>query len=142
MLSFDRDRRPVMSSSTSEAVDAGHDQRESGEGPFLGIFPRFMDLPLELREAIWRHALPASRTINVLVYAFPGLKLAPLNRGELKLGLTQVCFEARRVVKESGYILAFRDEEDSDDPGVWFNPKTDVLDRTMWGPGDEDWAYQ
>lgn len=106
---------------------------EPGAG---GSFPRFMDLPLELREAIWRHALPESRVINVLVYAFPGFKLAPLNRGDLKLALPQVCYESRRVFKESGYILAFRDDDDPHDVGIWFNHKKDVLERTIWGPGE------
>ncbi|KAI0125842.1 hypothetical protein BJ170DRAFT_450601 [Xylariales sp. AK1849] len=102
---------------------------------------QFKDLPPELREMIWRYALPEPRTINVLVYAFPGLKLAPLDRGTLKLVLSQVCFESRRVVKESGYVLAFRDEERPDDPGIWFNPRRDLLERTLWGPG-ENWGLR
>lgn len=129
-----------MTSSNRECGGAGSDHDVSKVFATETIFPRFMDLPLELREAIWRYALPGPREINVLVYAFPGLKLAPLNRHELTLALTQVCYEARRVVRESGYILAFRDEEDPKDPGVWFNPKRDNLERTMWGPGDENWA--
>ncbi|KAH8675931.1 hypothetical protein BX600DRAFT_189880 [Xylariales sp. PMI_506] len=100
---------------------------------------QFTDLPAELRAMIWRRALPEEpRTVRVLVYAFPGFKLAPLNRCELRLTLAHVCFESRRVVRDSGYVLAFRDEDRPDDPGVWFHPKRDVLERTLWGPG-EDW---
>ncbi|KAM0814632.1 hypothetical protein AB5N19_00422 [Seiridium cardinale] len=102
-------------------------------------FPKFMDLPLELREAIWRQALPEPRVVSVLVYAYPGLKLAPLDRGYLKLVLSQVCYESRRIVKECGYILAFKDDDDPSDTGLWFNPKRDILDRTLWGPG-ESWG--
>lgn len=109
--------------------------RESGDGL---AFHRFMDLPLELREEVWRHALPEARTVNVLVYTFPGFKLAPLNRGELKMVLSQVCYESRRVVEKSGYVLAFRDRDDPNDTGVWFHPKRDILERTLWGP--EEWG--
>jgi predicted GNAT superfamily acetyltransferase len=95
-----------------------------------------MDLPLELREMIWRAALPEARTFNALVYASASLKMQILERAPLKMLLTQVCFESRRVVKESGYVLAFRDEDRQDDPGLWFNPRKDVIERTIWGPGD------
>lgn len=59
-----------------------------------------------------------------------------LNRSDLKMTLAHVCFEARRVVKESGYVLAFRDEDEPNDPGVWFHPRRDRIERTIWGPGD------
>jgi hypothetical protein len=120
-------------------LEAGLAMESSGK--CIASFPKFSELPLELREAIWRHALPEPRIIDVLVYAFPGLKLAPLNRGELMLALAQVCYESRRVVRECGYVLAFRDEDDPMDSGVWFNPKRDILERTLWGPG-ENWGLR
>lgn len=101
-------------------------------------FP-LMDLPPELREMVWRAALPGPRTVVVLVYAFPGLKLAPLDAGALALPLARACAEARAAVRAAGYVLAFRDDDDPRDPGVWFNPDVDVLERTLWGRG-EDWA--
>ncbi|KAF7519960.1 hypothetical protein G7054_g12915 [Neopestalotiopsis clavispora] len=106
-------------------------------------FPRFNDLPAELRIAIWKEALPAPRQLTVLVYAFPGFKLAPLNRAETARppALPQTCQEARRVFRESGYVLAFRDEDNAADPGVWFHPGRDVLERTLWGPG-ENWGLK
>ncbi|KAI0432071.1 hypothetical protein F5Y09DRAFT_168017 [Xylaria sp. FL1042] len=96
----------------------------------------FVDLPLEIREIIWRFALPEPRIFNALVWVSAGLKMQLLNRSELKMPLAHACFEARRVVKESGYVLAFRDEDEPEDPGVWFNPKRDRIERTIWGPGD------
>ncbi|KAI1277426.1 hypothetical protein F5Y07DRAFT_85636 [Xylaria sp. FL0933] len=96
----------------------------------------FVDLPLEIREIIWGFALPESRVFNALVWVSAGLKMQLLNRSELKMPLAHACFEARRVVKESGYVLAFRDEDEPEDPGVWFNPKRDRIERTIWGPGD------
>ncbi|KAI0533216.1 hypothetical protein GGR58DRAFT_487658 [Xylaria digitata] len=96
----------------------------------------FVDLPLEVREIIWRFALPESRVFNVLVWVSAGLKMQLLNRSELKMPLAHVCFEARRVVRESGYVLAFRDEDEPEDPGVWFHPRRDRIERTIWGPGD------
>ncbi|KAI0444959.1 hypothetical protein F4803DRAFT_209355 [Xylaria telfairii] len=96
----------------------------------------FVDLPLEIREIIWRFALPEPRDFNVLVWVSAGLKMQLLNRSDLKMTLAHVCFEARRIVKESGYILAFRDEDEPNDPGVWFHPRRDRIERTIWGPGD------
>ncbi|KAI0455440.1 hypothetical protein F5B21DRAFT_503257 [Xylaria acuta] len=96
----------------------------------------FIDLPLEIREIIWRFALPEPRVLNVLVWVSAGLKMQLLNRSDLKMALAHVCFEARRIVKESGYVLAFRDEDEPNDPGVWFHPRKDRIERTIWGPGD------
>lgn len=96
----------------------------------------FTDLPLEIREIIWRFALPERRVFKALVWASTAWKMQLLNRSELKMPLAHACFEARRVVKESGYVLAFRDEDEPDDTGIWFHPKRDYIDRTIWGPGD------
>ncbi|KAI1852239.1 hypothetical protein JX265_006288 [Neoarthrinium moseri] len=129
-------------STTGSPFTNGTGQRpETKNCPTAAGFPKFADLPQEIRDMIWRKALPEPRTINVLVYAFPGLKLAPLDRGTLRLTLAGVCFESRRVVRESGYVLAFRDEDDPNDPGVWFNPRRDTLERTLWGPG-ENWGLR
>jgi hypothetical protein len=96
----------------------------------------FADLPLEIREMIWASALPETRVLKALVWVSAGLKMQLLNRSELKMPLAHVCFEARRVVKDSGYVMAFRDEDEPDDPGVWFHPRKDRIERTIWGPGD------
>ncbi|KAI0103197.1 hypothetical protein GGR51DRAFT_524988 [Nemania sp. FL0031] len=98
-------------------------------------FP-FTTLPLEIREIIWKFALPPPRVFNVLVWVSAGLKMQVLNRSELKVSLASTCFEARRIVKEAGYRLAFRDEDQVDDPGIWFHPQKDKIERTIWGPGD------
>ncbi|KAI1491906.1 hypothetical protein F5X96DRAFT_668272 [Biscogniauxia mediterranea] len=109
-------------------------QPQQGSGGASG--PRFADLPPELREMIWKFALPETRTFNALVYASATLKMQLLNRDGLKMPLAHVCFESRRVVKEAGYVLAFRDEDQPEDPGVWFHPQRDMIERTIWGPGD------
>ncbi|RYO76973.1 hypothetical protein DL762_009565 [Monosporascus cannonballus] len=94
------------------------------------------DLPLELREMIWTYALPSPRIFEALVYESAGLKMQLLERRHLKMPLAHVCFESRRIVKEAGYILTFQDENRPGDPGVWFHPQKDVIERTIWGPGD------
>ncbi|RYO97633.1 hypothetical protein DL764_007270 [Monosporascus ibericus] len=94
------------------------------------------DLPLELREMIWMYALPGPRVFEALVYESAGLKMQLLERRHLKMPLAHVCFESRRIVKEAGYMLAFQDENRPADPGVWFHPQKDVIERTIWGPGD------
>lgn len=96
----------------------------------------FSDLPLELREIIWRYALPGPRVFDALTYVSAGLETQLLERGHLKMPLAHACFESRRVVKEAGYVLAFRDANQPDDPGVWYHPKRDVIERTIWAPGD------
>ncbi|KAI1213835.1 uncharacterized protein F4807DRAFT_456383 [Annulohypoxylon truncatum] len=96
----------------------------------------FSDLPAELREMIWEYALPDSRVFNALVYASAGLKMQLLERSSLRMPIAHVCFESRQVVLKAGYRLAFRDEDEPDDPGVFFHPHRDVIERTLWGPGD------
>ncbi|OTA79761.1 hypothetical protein M434DRAFT_17963 [Hypoxylon sp. CO27-5] len=96
----------------------------------------FADLPPEVREMIWQHALPGPRIFNALVYASAGLKMQLLERGNLQMPLAHVCYESRQAVRKAGYVLAFRDEDEPDDPGVWFKPYHDIIERTLWGPGD------
>ncbi|KAI1265967.1 hypothetical protein F5Y18DRAFT_33846 [Xylariaceae sp. FL1019] len=99
--------------------------------------PTFLDLPLELRELIWKFALPGTREFNALVWVRASLKMEILNRSELKMPLAHVCYESRRIVREAGYVLAFRDEDEPEDPGLWFHPKRDRIERTIWGrPGE------
>lgn len=96
----------------------------------------FSDLPPELREMIWRHALPGPRTFEVLVYiSAAGLKRQLLCREHLQMPLAHVCFESRQIVKDAGYVLSFQDES-TPDTGVWYHPQNDVLEPTIWGPGD------
>jgi hypothetical protein len=127
----------ITTAATTTAGAGGSPSASSSPPSSPPSFP-LMDLPPELRDMVWRAALPGPRTVKVLVYAFPGLKLAPLDAGALRLPVAHVCAEARRAVREAGYMLAFRDDDDPNDPGVWFNPRVDVLDRTIWGRG-ESW---
>ncbi|KAI1142653.1 hypothetical protein F5Y05DRAFT_126204 [Hypoxylon sp. FL0543] len=96
----------------------------------------FAELPPEVREMIWQRALPGPRVFIALVFASAGLKMQLLERGSLRMPLAHVCFESRQIVRKAGYVLAFRDEDQPDDPGVWFNPYHDIVERTLWSPGD------
>ncbi|KAI8958152.1 hypothetical protein F5Y11DRAFT_51794 [Daldinia sp. FL1419] len=102
----------------------------------------FADLPAELREIIWEYALPETRVFSTLVYASKGLKMQLLGRSHLRMPLAHVCFESRQLVQKAGYVLAFRDEDEPDDPGVWFHPHRDVIERTIWGPRDDFWGWK
>ncbi|KAI1341456.1 hypothetical protein F5Y15DRAFT_357009 [Xylariaceae sp. FL0016] len=112
--------------------------RRSSPGDIADVRSRltFADLPFELRDLIWRLALPGPRVFHCLVWASSQLKMQLLERAPLKMPLAHVCFESRRVIREAGYVLAFGEEDEPDDPGVWFNPSWDIIDRTLWGPGD------
>ncbi|KAI1656641.1 hypothetical protein F4813DRAFT_119495 [Daldinia decipiens] len=101
----------------------------------------FADLPAELREIIWEYALPETRVFNALVYASRGLKMQLIERSHLRMPLAHVCFESRELVKKAGYVLAFCDEDEPDDSGVWFHPRRDVIERTIWGPC-EFWGWK
>ena len=97
----------------------------------------FSDLPPELREMIWKYALPGPRTFEALVYnSAAGLRKQLLRRGHLRMPLAHVCFESRRIVEEAGYVLSFRDDDSPGDTGVWFHPRKDIFEPTLWGPGD------
>ena len=97
----------------------------------------FSDLPPELREMIWKYALPSPRTFEALVYnSAAGLRKQLLRRGHLRMPLAHVCFESRRIVEEAGYVLSFRDDDSPGDTGVWFHPRKDIFEPTLWGPGD------
>lgn len=115
----------------------GAPEHDAGQGR-SAVPSRFnlMGLPVEIREMVWRLALPGPRTFHALVYASVDLKMQILNRPELGLPLAHACFESRRVVREAGYVLAFRNDENRDDPGLWFHLRRDVIERTIWGPGD------
>ncbi|KAL7628728.1 hypothetical protein AAE478_000243 [Parahypoxylon ruwenzoriense] len=118
-------------SSTTTAAAAAPSSPPRAKPPLT-----FADLPVELREMVWHAALPASRVFNALVYASAGLKMQLLGRAALRMPLAHACAESRRVVRRTGYVLTFRDEDRPDDPGVWFHPRRDVIERTIWGPGD------
>jgi len=125
------------SDSSREEPEQEHEQEQEQDSTVANKRQlTFIDLPLEIRELIWKVALPEVRIFNALVWVSAGLKMQLLNRSELKMPLAHVCFEARRIVQESGYVLAFRDEDEPRDPGVWFHPRKDRIERTIWGPGD------
>ncbi|KAI0854568.1 hypothetical protein F4860DRAFT_523122 [Xylaria cubensis] len=96
---------------------------------------QFMDLPLEIREMIWRLALPGPRSLIVPIpdrLGAAGLFSRNLyfeeNRISFDMPLSRVCYESRRIMLEAGYRLAHR-YDDMDflwgqlgfpDVGIWF----------------------
>ncbi|KAK7756779.1 hypothetical protein SLS62_001222 [Diatrype stigma] len=117
-------------------VDASHLKAKSPSSS-TGLGISFGDLPPELRAMIWRCALPGPRVLDALTYvSAAGLETQVLGRDQLRMPIAHVCFESRRVVQEAGYVLAFPDADQPDDPGVWFHPQKDVVERTIWAPGD------
>ncbi|KAI0482286.1 hypothetical protein GGR56DRAFT_670190 [Xylariaceae sp. FL0804] len=113
----------------------------------------FADLPPELRDMIWQFALPGPRVFPCLVWARSStlqMRLLERGRGVGRMPLAHVCAESRRAVRAAGYVLAFGEHDNDDDggddggerrsrdwdPGVWFHPRHDVVERTLWGPGD------
>ena len=94
--------------------------------------PAFTSLPPEVRIQIWRHALPAPRSFNVLIWNRKGLHMRLLSREGLDMPLAHACYESRQVVQDEGYSLAFADVDREGDTGVWYHPGRDILERTIW----------
>ncbi|KAI1750710.1 hypothetical protein F4782DRAFT_240614 [Xylaria castorea] len=88
--------------------------------PVRPSFPQFTSLPLEIREMIWKFALPGPRELRVL-RGFSDIKWNVfMNRVNFFAPLSQVCFESRRVMLEAGYRLAHAGNTSLPDIGVWF----------------------
>ncbi|KAI1461698.1 hypothetical protein F4805DRAFT_241856 [Annulohypoxylon moriforme] len=130
------DTAPHSSSQQRPCQDSSLNAADGSTAQSKSIKTTFSDLPAELREMIWEYALPDSRVFYALVYVSAELKMQLLERSSLRMPIAHVCFESRQVVQKAGYILAFRDEDEPDDPGVFFNPHKDIIERTLWGPGD------
>ncbi|CAJ2501315.1 Uu.00g041680.m01.CDS01 [Anthostomella pinea] len=111
---------------------------KAGARPYQSGRTDFYRSALELREMIWKLALPGPRVFNVESSIFRvdtkkhrvDVKKQLLGRTALKTPLVHVCYASRRIVKEAGYVLEFRDEDQPQDPGVWFHPLRDVVKKT------------
>ncbi|KAI3337210.1 hypothetical protein HD806DRAFT_31061 [Xylariaceae sp. AK1471] len=112
-----------VSSSKTVIADASDSTQPS--------FPQFTRLPLELRDMIWKFALPqAGRSLMILKDYCDRRKRYHRgflrNRERFKMPLAHVCAESRRVVQEAGYRL-YRPqgmpEEFCPGVGVWFCEK-------------------
>ncbi|KAI8944073.1 hypothetical protein F4801DRAFT_572941 [Xylaria longipes] len=79
-----------------------------------------MNLPLEIRETIWKFALPEPRELRVSGDFGDFHWHAFTNRVNFYAPLSQVCFESRRVMQEAGYRLAHASDASLPDVGVWF----------------------
>ncbi|KAI0481788.1 hypothetical protein F4859DRAFT_435600 [Xylaria cf. heliscus] len=98
----------------------------------------FVDLPLEIREMIWKFALPGPRILKAVVWVSAGLEIQLVNRSDLKMPLAHVCSESRRIVINAGYILSFRDKDWPTDTGVWIHRQKDPIEKTIRGHGEWD----
>ncbi|KAI0186277.1 hypothetical protein EV127DRAFT_176120 [Xylaria flabelliformis] len=81
----------------------------------LNHFHPFLSLPLEIREMIWKFALPGPREL----YLPHNLRDVFRIQREFKLSLSQVCFESRRIVLEAGYQLVYTGDVNLPEVGVW-----------------------
>jgi 2EXR family len=98
--------------------------------PRLG--PQFMDLPLEIRELIWEYSLTEERVFHIKEIKFWPATSAPIG-GRIQFHqeyrppvVTQVCSESRKVAWRIGCFLFTRPGH-YQHPGIWFNPKSDIL---------------
>ncbi|KAI0383735.1 hypothetical protein F5Y04DRAFT_19906 [Hypomontagnella monticulosa] len=126
----------IPSSGASQPQDTPPDHSVVANGSSNKPTRSFADLPAELREMIWQYALPEPRVFPVLVYTFEGIKTRLIGRDRLQMPLAHVCYESRQVVKKAGYILDFRETDEPNDPGVYFHPQKDIVEKTIWDRGD------
>jgi hypothetical protein len=102
---------------------------------------RFNDLPFEVSELIWEHALPDARIFHVEqihVHSTVERRLntttsSPVYYGHLQFYhthkppvITQICTASRKVAWRVGCFL-FPYSKITNHPGVWFNPNQDIL---------------
>ncbi|KAI0863973.1 hypothetical protein F4860DRAFT_25033 [Xylaria cubensis] len=93
--------------------------RVTRTNPAAPSFPQFLNLPLELREMIWKFALPGHRN-----YLMPhDIDDIFDNCSKFYAPLSQVCSESRRVVLEAGYRLVDTSDRNAPKIGVWFCKK-------------------
>ncbi|KAM0331272.1 hypothetical protein ACHAQA_002942 [Verticillium albo-atrum] len=91
-------------------------------------FP-FMNLPPELRDDIWLHALPSQRVFHVAnsttnTSGSPGTHTLTFHNRPTPPTILQVCTQARDAARRAGFIQF---PQPGPTPGVWFNTATDIL---------------
>ncbi|KAI1156273.1 hypothetical protein F4825DRAFT_476222 [Nemania diffusa] len=104
-------------------------------------FPKFMELPPELRRMIWKKALPKGRILRICPpleiydkWKFPREMLAPdiLNPESFEdFPLAAVCRESRMFIEEYGYYILWPDLMTplaDKFVGPWFSDKRDRIE--------------
>ncbi|KAI0858466.1 hypothetical protein F4860DRAFT_486303 [Xylaria cubensis] len=95
-------------------------QPPTKSNPNTPLFLQFQNLPLEIREMVWKFALPGPRQF-FLPYDLSDISQ---NRVNFSMPLSQVCSESRRVMVEAGYKLSRHNEyKNLPKVGVWYSKK-------------------
>ncbi|KAK7966490.1 uncharacterized protein PG986_000767 [Apiospora aurea] len=104
-----------------------------------GAFSRFMQLPKELRDAVWAYALPED--VPELLF-YDGPEMLPTDERASSVlvntgypALMHVCAESRAVAKRETYFEFSRDA-DAEVPRRRFRPELDVQYLTVWDAED------
>jgi hypothetical protein len=95
--------------------------------PITSSFPQFSRLPPELRETIWKYALPEGRILCAAGHCAVD-DWVVLNLSDFEMPLAYVCSESRRVVQESGYRLCYELDGIEYGTGIWFCEGRDGYD--------------
>lgn len=89
--------------------------------------PSILVLPSRIRHFIWEYAIPDRKTVQLrgrfdqesggwVIFVFRGWTRQP--------SLTQVCRETRQFMLRNGEFIFGKDPTE---PGLWWNPKVDIL---------------
>ena len=101
-------------------------------------FPRFMQLPKELRDAVWRYAMPED-VPEILFYDGPGSleddEEDPVMVNTGYPALMHVCSESRAVARRETYFDYSRNAE-AEIPMRTFRPDLDMQYLTVWDAED------
>ncbi|KAK1636439.1 hypothetical protein BDP81DRAFT_449477 [Colletotrichum phormii] len=102
---------------SKQLVVAMPSELQEQTSPPLTGFPQFGRLPVEIRNIIWKMALPGRRVIEKIEGELPRRFRSPVIRA--------VCKEAWEVTNENGSFVFGLELNPAG--GTWFNPKKDVL---------------
>lgn len=125
---------PFKEASTSQIrhQQLGPTKDSMAEPTTAGTFSKFMQLPKELRDAVWRYAMPED-VPELLFYGGPD-SLEEGDEGMVNTGypaLMHVCSESRVMAKRDTYFEYSRNAE-AEIPRRKFRPELDMQYLTVW----------